>query len=164
MSFFPPCVPRISVKFVFFFIIILLLTDAFTVETIFFHAWLKTVRDCFRAQTSKTVIVYDSGGWVRCWRRGVCRWGRWVDRPLWSLWSPCCGFSTFGSQTSVLCTRALWCGVVMMSKRTYDGVGMCVVERALLDKWPWGNWEAGFMREFGIYITQHFTGQTFPSV
>ena len=149
----PPFVLRISVKLVFFFIIVFALTDAFRAETPLFQAKLGAESAGFWTRTSEAAIVYDSGGWGR---RGV--------RFLWSLWSSCCGFSTFGSQTSVLCTSPLWCGGAMMSKHTYDGVGTCVVSRALPDTWPWGNWEAGFVREFGIYITQRFTGQTFPPV
>lgn len=100
--------------------------------------------------------------WVGWWGQlgGKAR-GEGGGWPLWSLWSPCCGFSTFGWQTSVLCMSPLWCGGMMMSKQTYDEVGMRVVSRALPDTWPYGNWEAGFTREFGIYITQRFTGQTF---
>lgn len=57
LHFLPACVPRISVKLVFFFTIIFGSSAPFRVETLFFQAEL-----VYERETSEAEIVYDSGG------------------------------------------------------------------------------------------------------
>lgn len=100
------------------------------------------------------------------WRDGSVKW----FAPL-NFWRPCLG-GWMGAVAPLISLRPLavvsphlagrqvhcalvplWCGHAMMTKHTHDGAGMCVVSTALADTWPKGNWEAGFMEEFGTYIT-----------